>query len=217
MGLRDCPGYEFAQWDASGPAFRLGLELGVTQLHVADLSVPFRSEHFDNRYEIRLDDLSDRAALELRPRFSVFVHRNLYLGAGVSLGATTRSAGHTDVPIRARVNSILTLGGRVFMGVSAAVGRRWQFNGEVAAGVRALILNIETRDGDCINTITESYRDFKLEGRLGFDRFVSPMVSIGGFAGYDALQREATFGLRLGVHNRSFDGQRRAPATNRSR
>ena len=215
MGLRDCPGYEYAEWDADARPIRLEVELGARQLRLDDLSVPFRSEHFDNRYEIRLEDIADRTALELRPRFSLSLHRNLYAGLGVSIGATPRSTGETRVPIQARVNSVLTLGGNVFLGVSAAVGRHWQFNGEVAAGVRALILNIETREGECINTLTESFREYQLETRIGFDRWVSPMVTIGGYGGYDALQREATFGLRLAVHNRSFDAQRRAETTNR--
>ena len=215
VGLRDCPGNEFGGWNATATPFRLGLELGVTQLHIDDLSVPFQSEHWDNRYEIRFDELSDRAAIELRPRFSIFLHRNLYVGMAGSIGVTARSAAQTSVPIRARVNSIITVGARAFVGVSAAVGRRWQFNGEVAAGIRAMILNIETREGECINTLTESFRDLKVEGRVGFDRFVSPMFSIGGFAGYDPLQREATFGLRLAAHGRSYDAQRRAEPTNR--
>lgn len=190
--------------------------MGLTTLNLGDISFPLRTSHNDNNYELTLSDLEHRSVLELRPRFSFLLHRNVYMGAAGSLGTSIRPTGEARSGlVEARLKSTISVGLRAFIGVTVPVGQRWQFNTEVAAGFRALIFNIETREVDCINHISRHRYDLKVEGRVGFDRFVSPTMSIGGFAGYDPVQHEGTVGLRLGVHTRSFDGQRRAEPTNR--
>ncbi|MEM9068814.1 MAG: hypothetical protein AAGE52_09925 [Myxococcota bacterium] len=205
VGETTCSSGEFGRgWNVSGrrPVV-LSLETGVRGLRLGDLR--FRTSHHDNQYRVDVASFDRRRQFYLQPRLTFFPARYFYVGVQGSLGAT-RGDEFRSGDLQVRVNRIVVVGAEAIAGVALPV-RNLQLFAELAGGIRASLLDLETEHADCIEELSRALADWTLTARIGVDVFRSPALSVGVHAGYDPLRQEVLAGLRLSVHSRAYNAQ----------
>ena len=105
------------------------------------------------------------------------------------------------------VISAMVLGGHLIGGVAVPLGDRGQLRLEALVGGRVLLANLQSQEGVCVVNQTHTAGQWTVAGRVALDVYRSHHMSVGAYAGYEALQREAQGGLWVMVHTRSHDNQ----------
>jgi len=100
----------------------------------------------------------------------------------------------------------LVMGGAV-VGVNHAMGR-WSVGAELMAGGRGLVVEATSVRLACETTETHVVGRPMAEGRLRADVWLTPWITVGAYAGKDAVSGLTSGGLGLGGHLRAFDGGR---------
>ncbi len=212
-GIEECSRFGRG-WDASGwPALSFALTFSARRVLVDELSFSGSTTHDDNPYRFVLREGDLPRAGAVGPSFGLrgvgFLTRGAYagleLGAGVGpLSGPSLDTG--DLVLTPTTATLLTGGG--VGGLSVPLGA-FALRAEVAVGVRALAVHLETRRGTCVTTTSVWSTGLWLEPRIGLDWFVTPWLTLGAFGGGEPLHGVAAWhgGLSVGVHTRSHDAQ----------
>lgn len=216
VGYRRCTSYG-AGWAIPEhlPALALELSSWTARVDLADVDVGGSVHHsFGDDYNYRVvgADLGGSAlanGLKLRV---VGHHRGLYLGvegAVAHLGADRRttpmatSDGLTQMTSSA---DTLVMGGAV-VGIARGYGRV-ALGAELMGGARGVVVEAQSARGACETTATSVAGHAVLEGRVRADVWLTPWITVGGYAGKGLVDGQASAGLSLGGHLRAFDGGR---------
>jgi hypothetical protein len=89
-------------------------------------------------------------------------------------------------------------------GVRGSIGRA-TLAAEVVGGIRMTSLSVESTYGTCVLGDTHRHYTTFVEPRLHLGFWLSPWVSIGGFAGGDLTGDSQVAGASLAFHVRAFD------------
>lgn len=147
----------------------------------------------------------------LRGTVSPWPH--LYLGAELQLGGVTRSPIHLMSG-----GGNLGIASQAMLGIDGVAGARvrtgrFEFDGEVAGGVRAISTDIQQLDASENDPVaTEAAATPIVEGRLRAALWLTPHLFLAAQAGAGALDHsDVNIGLALGAASRAFAEPYTAP------
>jgi hypothetical protein len=218
LGRRQCSG--FGTWAMPAVLPRLAIELGtsVRSVGMSRIDAAGQIDHgIDGsyRYAMTGGEVGDEAAalgMDLR----ILGGRRLYGGVEASIGRIVGGDGPAmstfgddrlatatvDAPVH------LHLGAGAVIGARAPVGRL-TVSGELYTGARAFRTEVTSHHGACVTTDTSYDVELALEPRARIDLWLSPWLTLGGFAGTDLRARDVrVVGVTIGGHVRAFDGLR---------
>lgn len=199
------------------PALSLELATWSARVDFDDVDVGGTISHTlgnDYAYRVVSNDLGDEA-LAAGLKLRLLGHRGgFYAGieggvAGLGGDDHTRIMPATDdgmmTELTTSANTLLMAGAVV--GVNHAMGR-WSVGAELMAGGRGLVVEATSRRLACETTETHVAGRPMAEGRLRADVWLTPWITVGAYAGKDAVSGLTSGGLGVGGHLRAFDGGR---------
>ena len=150
------------------------------------------------------------ASFDMRVTNAVSDH--LYLGVEGQVGGAGLVGGPAMVSqgdsLLLQPRGGLYLAGGGLAGAVVSIGD-YDLRGEVVAGGRALGLQVHSQHLNCTDDSTAWGAQPWIEPRVAIDRWVSPWVTVGAFAGGSLLHRgDTSFGLTVTGHVRAFDARR---------
>ena len=220
LGDRGCSPY--GAWAAGTLLPHIIFEMGMNvrqfgrQLHDAQGSVTHGSEPFTYRVVAPVTASRSDVAMTADFRIGLGFPHGFYtllegeIGGLVSGGQTSVEMTQTGTFGAPSLTSSQTalLGGYGVVGIRAPIlGGTLAF--EMAGGGRALIYSFDSAYHDCNQTTSVSTSKVVAEARARAELWASPWVSFGATLGTSVLERgDWMTGLYLGIHSRSFGGQR---------
>jgi hypothetical protein len=219
--VSDVVGYQHCGHFGEGWSGRAGLpaltaELGFfTRQLDSGFGASGVMEHDTGSFAYDVASVSDRATAAggtVRVAMALPVH--LYVGAELEIGAlvagtaadVSMSAADGAAPAGPTMSARETLymGGGAVAGVRGHLGRL-ALSAEVVGGARDVSLSVKSRHGSCVLSDTHHRTSAFAEPRLRLDFWLSPWLSVAGFAGSEIDGDNRMVGASLAFHVRAFD------------
>jgi hypothetical protein len=193
------------------PAMAIEAGLFTRQLE-AGFSVGGTMVHETESFAYQVATVRDRAtAAGAALRVSLALPAPLYVGADLELGGLLSDGGaDVDMGGVAAAGPIMAAHRTLYMGAGGVAGVRGQLGraglaAEVVAGVRDVALSVESQHGDCLASETHHRTAAFAEPRVRIDVWLTPWVTVAGFAGSDLDGDSKVVGASLAFHLRAFD------------
>jgi hypothetical protein len=158
------------------------------------------------------DELATAAGGALRIAMALPAH--LYIGADLEVGSLVSGTG-ADVEMSGSVVPMPVMEARrkIYVGAGAVAGVRAHLgpaalSAELVAGARDVSLSVESRHGACILHDTHHRTSVFAEPRVRVDVWLSPWLTIAGFAGSELDGASRMIGASLAFHLRAYDRTR---------
>lgn len=214
MGYQRCGSFgddwNVAEW----PRLTFGMSISGRSTVISELEIGSHSEHFDKqfKYDLKGRDIrpSERAGFLLfDTRIGGYLMDYLYTGVELSVGAgSSVNSMRTEELLWVRPGSMTYVGFGAVLGGTLPLAD-FQLRGELLTGFRALILEVETQYGDCINTESFTELQFALEPRVALDYWATEWLTVGAFVGMDVIDLGSLYGgIGLELHAIPYDGMR---------
>lgn len=215
LGYRHCTGY--ATWDVTGyPRLTIAVGTSLHSFGLAGTAFAGTADHDDGiAYRIAGDTMGPEAraagaSFDMRVTNAVTDH--FYLGVEGQMGGVGLVGGPVMVSqgdsLLLQPHGGLYLAGGGLAGAVVSIGA-YDLRGEVVAGGRAVGLQVHSQHLNCTDDSTAWGAQPWIEPRVAIERWVSPWVTVGAFAGENALRRgDTSFGLTITGHVRAFDARR---------
>ncbi len=200
-------------WDRSKqPRIRLGLGLVHQSLSLANMKFDGTSTHDGNphnyNYDPTLTGTPSRAEL-IGGSFDFHVllgQAHIGFGASITGGSSDGAAQVSNSGLRMRSGLAMQMEVKVVAGYATRFGK-WGVMGELQSGMRATIVDIETRLGNCISNAMSSEISALVRPQFTVQRWLSPWITTDLSVGSDLFQeRDLSMTLSLTAHSRSYDG-----------
>lgn len=167
-------------------------------------------QHDTGSFAYRVATEGDRAtAAGAALRLALALPAPLYVGADLELGGLVSDAG-ADVEMIGAAGPSMSAHRTLYLGAGGVAGLRGQLGraglaAEMVAGVRDVSLSVESQHGACITSETHHLTAAFVEPRVRVDVWLTPWITIAGFAGSDLDGDSKMVGASLAFHLRAFD------------
>ncbi|MBK9037300.1 MAG: hypothetical protein IPL61_39665 [Myxococcales bacterium] len=215
-GYRQCSSFG-AGWAIPEhmPALALELSTWSARVDFGDVDVGGTVHHSfgaDYAYRVVGEDLGDQA-LATGAKLRLLGHRGrVYVGieggvAAVMADDRTQQMATSDAMTSLRSSADTMIMGGAVLGVDHPMGRL-SLGAELMAGGQGLVVEATSVRGACETTERHVVGRGLVEGRVRADVWLTPWITVGGFAGKDVISGQTSAGLGIGGHIRAFDGGR---------
>lgn len=216
LGYRTCS--RFGDWDRTTrlPAVAFELLTTARTIRLAPISIAGTTALESTRLQFTADRRSIRTmhAFGIGLRGTLGIGAGLYVGLEGEIGIAPRAV---DVGVSAVDTEPLTAWQGNYGQAVAVLGARHtlgstRVEAELAGGVLATPVSARFADdleiGEEHTTTLSQLARRTAEARLRITRWLTPWVTLGGFAAAGLTRRGYSAGLSLGLHLRAFDGGR---------
>ncbi len=168
-------------------------------------------EHDTGSFAYRVATESDRAtAAGAALRLALALPAPLYVGADLELGGLVSDTGADVEMTGGGAGPSMAAHRTLYVGAGGVAGVRGQLGraglaAEVVAGVRDVSLSVESQHGACITSETHHLTAAFVEPRVRVDVWLTPWITIAGFAGSELDGDSKMVGASLAFHLRAFD------------
>jgi hypothetical protein len=160
-------------------------------------------------YSVATD--SDRAtAAGAAMRLALALPEPFYLGADLEIGGLLSDSGADVEMTGAGAGAVMAAHRTLYLGAGGVAGVRARLGraglaAEMVAGVRDVSLSVDSQHGACILSETHHRTAAFVEPRVKIDMWLTPWITIAGFAGGELDGDSKMVGASIAYHLRAFD------------
>jgi hypothetical protein len=211
VGHRRC-GRFGAGWSERAHLPALSIEAGLfTRQLDAGFARTGVMEHDTGSFAYSVSTDSDRAtATGAAMRVALALPEPFYLGADLEIGGLVSDGGADVEMTGASAGPIMAAHRTLYLGAGGVAGVRAQLGraglaAEMVAGVRDVSLSVNSQHGACILSETHHRTAAFVEPRVKIDVWLTPWITIAGFAGGELDGDSRMIGASIAYHLRAFD------------